>query len=272
MRGIPFLQSDAAESGRILVADADTDVRELVADAIRAVDDRFAVELVSDAFAAGRTLAAFRPALVFLDQRMPGLDALDICERLGHESETPVAVVVLLAGAAADAERAFKSRGALGCIVKPPSRAAIERMVRQAFHLTEGVGAPAIHVLEKDMRSARTLRRDLEARVPGCRVTVFESSLDLAFALGSETPDALIVDAGALELNAVELVRKVVARGGGAPAVIVVASPRADVSPGPLMAAGARTLLNKPVGVDDVLQALDERRRGGRVTRRDPKR
>lgn len=273
-RGIPFVQSEPAEAGRILVADADPEVRELVSEAIRSVDERFAVELVGDAFAAGRTLAAFRPTLFFLDQRLPGVDALDVCARLVHDTDAPVGVAILVtgpAGPAPDVERAFKSRGALGCVARPPARAAIEKLVRLAFHLPEAAQAPAIHVLDRDVRAARALRRALEARLPGCRVSVFESPLDLAFALGSETPDALIVDAGALELSAVELVRKVVARGSGAPAVIVASSARTEVAAGAVLHAGARKILTKPVAVDDVLEALDERRRGGRGGRRDPR-
>jgi DNA-binding response OmpR family regulator len=148
----------------------------------------------------------------------------------------------------------------------------VAQLVRLAFHLPAAAPAPAIHVLDKDMRAARSLRRELEARVPGCRVTVFESPLDLAFALGSETPDALVVYAGALELSAAELVRKVVARGGGAPAVIVVSSGASGSSEGALVGAGARTVVSKPAGVDDVLEALARRRRGGRSGWRDPQR
>src|SRR5262249_18839656 len=60
-RGMPFVVDSAPEPGRILVAEADPTVRDLVTEAIRAVDARFAIELAADAFSAGRTLAGLKP-------------------------------------------------------------------------------------------------------------------------------------------------------------------------------------------------------------------
>lgn len=263
-RGIPFA-AEHGEAGRILIADADPVVREVVADAIHTVDARFAVEQAGDAFTAGRLLANFRPALFVIDQRLAGIDALDLCGRLTRGTDEPIAVAVLLAvDALPDVERAFKSRGSIGCLAKPPVASAVQRLVRGAFHLAEAASSSTIYVLDKDGRSVRGLRRDLEARLAGSRVFVFDSVVDLLFAVASEPPDTIIIDVGALDMNGVDFIRRLVARASPSTPVTVVALASGRDGPiSALLGAGARAVLTKPVGVEDLVASL----RGGTVKR-----
>src|SRR5262249_1491424 len=148
-----------------------------VSDAIRTVDGRFAIELAGDAFSAGRMLAEFRPTLLFLEHRLAGVDTLELTARLAHDAESPVGVVGLGAGHGHALERAWRARGAFGTIEKPPAASAVDRMVRLAFHLPVGQHAPTVALLEKDARSVRALRHDLEERLPGARVATYDSVL-----------------------------------------------------------------------------------------------
>src|SRR5687768_1596919 len=84
-RGIPFAPDGEQSAGRILVVDPDSGVRDLVADAARAVDETLVIELAGDAFAAGRLVSSFRPNLIFLDQKLPGIDALDLVSMLTRD-------------------------------------------------------------------------------------------------------------------------------------------------------------------------------------------
>lgn len=262
-RGIPFA-AEHAEAGRVLVADADPAAREAIVAAVRAVDGKFAVEQAGDAFTAGRLLADFRPALFIIDQRLAGIDALDLCARLTRGTDEPVAVAVLITDGPPDVERAFKSRGALGCISKPPVPAAVQRLVRTAFHLGETASTSTIYVLDKDGRAVRALRRELEARLTGSRVFVFDSVVDLLFAVASEPPDTIVIDVSALDMSGVDFIRRLVSRAAPATPVTVVAMASGRDGPSSaLIGAGARAVLTKPVGVEDLVASL----RGGGAKR-----
>jgi excisionase family DNA binding protein len=256
-RGIPFGGGELVEAGRVLVADADSAMREAIAEAVRAVDPGLTLEEAGDAFAAGRQLAEFHPSLIFLDQRLPGVDVHELCARLARDPDDPVAVIILLANHSTDAERAFKSRGALGCVAKPPAPAAIEALVREAFNLPEPTPVETYYIVDRDARSARSLRRDLESKNPGCRVSIFASPVDLLFAIAAQPPDAVVVDGNTLDCDPAELVRRVVARGSA----VVGMGGRNDNQAAVVLGAGARIYLTKPVGADDVLAGLRTVRR-----------
>lgn len=259
-RGIPFLEGDGA-TGKVLVIDPDPSVRDVVVEAARAVDETLVIEMASDAFSAGRLVAQFRPNLIFLDQRMPGVDALDLVSRLARDPETlAISIVVLAPLVNADLERAFRSRGALACVKRPPIPDAIDRLVRAAFHIGgDGVpalpgGGPSILVVDADSRFARTIRREIEERVPGCRVATYETCIDALIAIGADRPDVMILDVGLSDLDCVEMIRRVQARSSSKPVTIIaVASQEREALRPQLTEAGARDLLVKPLTAERLI-------------------
>src|SRR6266545_739090 len=150
-RGIPFPLEAEPEAGRILVADADAATRDLVADAARAIDERLLIELAADAWSAGQAMATFRPQLLFLGQRLPGIDAVELCARVSRRADgDPLSLVVMVANLSPDVERAFRSRGALACLGSPPAPAAVDRLVRAVFHPGDDggeLGVTSIHII-----------------------------------------------------------------------------------------------------------------------------
>src|SRR5262249_21388885 len=151
----------------------------------------------------------------------------------------------------ADTERAFRARGAVGCIVKPPTQAAVDRIVRAVFRLPDGSAtAPTIHIVDPDARSGKVLRRELEARLPGCRGGLFESAIDALFTLPVERPDLLLVDVTEPDVNPTALIRRLAARAGELP-ILAMCPARAESLGSAAVAAGARGALQKPCNVDD---------------------
>ncbi len=258
-RGMPFPPEAEPEAWRILVVDADAAIRNHIAEIARRVDDKLLIEMAGDAWSAGQQLASFRPNLIVLDEQLPGIDALDITARLSRERDgEPPSIAVLLRQPSPDGERAFRSRGAIACLSRPPADAAVERVVRTTFQLPEqvaGGSTPVIHIVDPDPRAARALRREIEEKVPGCRVTVFDSALDAVFALSTDHPDLLLLDIADMDLHPTDVLKSICAR-AGQPAFPVLAAGRAEAQRAGALAAGARSFLVKPCQAEQILEHL----------------
>ncbi len=259
-RGIPFPVEAEPEAGRVLVVDSEASVRDAIAEAARAVDEKLVIEMAGDAFTAGQVLSTFRPQLLVIDQRLPGVDAQELVARLARPAEgEPLSIAVLVTPLSPDVERTFRSRGALACLSRPPAPTAIDRLVRAVFHIPLSLeGSPThIHIIDPDQRSGKLLRRELETRLPGCRVSVFESPIDALFTLSSEPPDVVLLDVGEVDLTPAELIRRILNHQQQVPLpILAVAPPRSEGLRTSLLAAGARAFLVKPYGVDEVLEQL----------------
>jgi DNA-binding NarL/FixJ family response regulator len=109
--------------------------------------------------------------------------------------------------------------------------------------------------VDSDPRAARALRLELEAKVPGCRVAVFESAIEEMFALASGPPDVLLLDIGEMQLTPAEVLRRICSH-GGEPAFPVLAIAVNETLREGALAAGARSFLVKPCKVDEVLEIL----------------
>ncbi|MET9849272.1 response regulator transcription factor [Streptomyces ossamyceticus] len=103
---------------RVLVADDDADIRDLVA--FKLTQSGHQVTAVEDGMAALRALREGPPDLVLLDIRMPGMSGLDVCRELRAAQETASLPVILITARSqeGDVELGF-SAGADDYIVKP---------------------------------------------------------------------------------------------------------------------------------------------------------
>jgi DNA-binding response OmpR family regulator len=103
---------------RILVAEDDIDIRELVAFKLRAAGHD--VTAVADGALALETCLSEQPDLCVLDVMMPGMSGLDVCRAIrGHDALSNTRIILLTARSQeSDIEQGFAC-GADDYVVKP---------------------------------------------------------------------------------------------------------------------------------------------------------
>ncbi|MDC8760905.1 response regulator, partial [Janthinobacterium fluminis] len=131
---------------RILVVDDNADGRELLDKLLAPLG--FAVEHAADGAAALAAIAAWRPELVFMDWRMPGLDGLEVTRRVrAHAALAQPRIVMLTASAFEEEKQAALAAGADEFLRKPVERAqlyqALERQLQLRFLRRAAAAAPA---------------------------------------------------------------------------------------------------------------------------------
>jgi len=102
--------------GRVLVVDDEADARTAVAELL--AHDGFEVEMAGDAFKAFGKLETFEPDVVVSDLRMPGMDGLELLERLRASPNPPRFVLLTGVTDVATAVSAMR-RGAADYLTKP---------------------------------------------------------------------------------------------------------------------------------------------------------
>ncbi len=112
-----------------IVDDQPAVIRSLRRNILRAFPDVL-IESAGDGFAAGILATTFRPHLLFLDVVMPGMDGVEVCQRIrADESLQGTSVVVVSGHLEPGLERRLLKAGADRFIVKPFAMADVLRAV-----------------------------------------------------------------------------------------------------------------------------------------------
>ncbi len=120
---------------RILVIDDDIHVCEFLT-SLFADTGRYTVEALTDPFAAMAAARSFRPDILFVDIRMPGLGGLDLTDEIRAEPSLFRCPIVLFSGADPhDLPRKIPSKG--GPIVFLPKGTATARIVATVDRLLD---------------------------------------------------------------------------------------------------------------------------------------
>ena len=134
--GIPLPDEFRDGSGRkrVLVVDDEPSIRELFAESLARRPIPYDVMTAADGFEAGRLVATFRPDVVLLDLRMPGLDGFQVCKTIKADSETAAIVVIAMTGYhTAETESRILECGAVRCLAKPIEPSAVAVVVDSAL-------------------------------------------------------------------------------------------------------------------------------------------
>ena len=256
-RGIPFTVPTGSEVGRILVIDDEPVVLDLVRDVVKELSHQFDVEVARDAFDAGRSVALFRPQLIFLDLMMPGVDGFEVCTRLKRDPATTHTEIIAITGyyTEANMERILAA-GAGACLKKPLDVVDVRRRVLEAFNLREDVrhqssGAePAAREREIAKVLLITQNADFRARVkeelgtgsPVVEVMTAQTGADALLVAQSAPPRYVILSMGVPDLKTSEVIQKLAAA-GSPPQIIAVHDAPTDEIRTAARAAGARMCL-----------------------------
>ncbi|BDI21689.1 MtrAB system response regulator MtrA [Herbiconiux sp. L3-i23] len=107
--------SDATEGPSILVVDDDQALAEMIGIVLRG--DGLEPVFCADGARAVEAFRAARPDLVLLDLMLPGMDGIEVCERIRAESGVPI-IMLTAKGDSADVVKGLET-GADDYIVKP---------------------------------------------------------------------------------------------------------------------------------------------------------
>jgi DNA-binding response OmpR family regulator len=130
---------DSSAPVRVLVADDEDDIRDLVCLAVRRTGPT-EVTAVADGTAALAAARSELPHLAVLDVSMPGATGLEVCAALRADPATAgIAILLLSAGASLDDVARGLSAGADAYLAKPFSVAGLVSQIRA---LTGREGAP----------------------------------------------------------------------------------------------------------------------------------
>jgi len=112
----PRTMARTSSRGRVLVVDDEANARTALAELLR--DEGYDVEMAADAFKALGKVESFSPHLVLTDLKMPGMDGLELLDKL-RASEHECAVVVMTAFGAVDSAIEAMRLGAIDYLTKP---------------------------------------------------------------------------------------------------------------------------------------------------------
>ena len=102
--------------GRVLVVDDEVNARTALAELL--TDEGFEVETAADAFKALGKVDTFAPDVVVTDLKMPGMDGIELVQRLRALDDPPAVVVMTAFGAVQSAVEAMRA-GASEYLTKP---------------------------------------------------------------------------------------------------------------------------------------------------------
>lgn len=134
--GIPLPEElrDGSGRTRVLVVDDEATIRDVIAESLTRRAAPYEVMTAADGFEAGRLVATFRPDVVLLDLRMPGLDGFQVCRTIKSDSETASTIVVAMTGYhTPETEARILECGAVRCLSKPIEPSAVAAAIDAAL-------------------------------------------------------------------------------------------------------------------------------------------
>ena len=134
--GIPLPEELREGSGRprILIVDDEPSVRDVLAEHLAHRSNAYEVMSAADGFEAGRLVATFRPDVVLLDLRMPGVDGFQVCRAIKADPDTASTTVIAMTGYhSPETESRILECGAVRCFAKPVEPSALGGFVDSVF-------------------------------------------------------------------------------------------------------------------------------------------
>jgi len=139
--GLPIPDELKQGSGRrkVLIVDDESSIREVLSEHLTTRSKPYEVSTAADGFEAGRLVATFRPDIVLLDLRMPGLDGFQICRTIKAGPETSSTVVIAMTGYySPETEARVLECGAIRCFAKPVEPSTLSGFIDSIFEQRRG--------------------------------------------------------------------------------------------------------------------------------------
>ncbi|MDX1390055.1 MAG: response regulator [Acidobacteriota bacterium] len=130
--GMPLPDDLREGSGRpkVLVVDDEASIREVLSEHLASRSKAYEVMTAADGFEAGRLVATFRPDVVLLDLRMPGMDGFQVCRTIKADPDSSSTTVIAMTGYyTPETEAKILDCGAIRCVAKPVEPATLAGMI-----------------------------------------------------------------------------------------------------------------------------------------------
>ncbi len=93
------IHEDLDNSGvKILVVDDEKAVISVIRRFLERSQTPFQIEVAMDGYDAGHQVATFRPDVIFLDLRLPGIDGFEVCRRIKSAPDSAATHVIAMTG------------------------------------------------------------------------------------------------------------------------------------------------------------------------------
>lgn len=133
-QGLPIPPQLVSSVPRILIVDDDEAITRWVTEEIKEAHPDYEVRQAHDGFSAGDLVGSWKPDVVILDLRMPGLDGFDVCRRIKSKEDTAgTAVIAMTAYFSPETEARILECGARVCLAKQPDLEVLLREVEMAL-------------------------------------------------------------------------------------------------------------------------------------------
>ena len=116
---------------KILIVDDSEMTRRLISTAIRGLGD-IEYEEAKDGFEAGDKFSEFKPDMVFLDIKMPGIDGIEVCRKIKSAPDGKNTKVIMVTGFGTESlKRKSFEAGASEFINKPVSLKIVKKIINR---------------------------------------------------------------------------------------------------------------------------------------------
>jgi excisionase family DNA binding protein len=95
---IPIHEDLENPGAKVLVVDDEKAVISVIRRFLERSNTGFQIEVAMDGFEAGHQVATFRPTIIFLDLRLPGIDGFEVCRRIKASPEGGGIHVIAMTG------------------------------------------------------------------------------------------------------------------------------------------------------------------------------
>ncbi|MEJ2454686.1 MAG: response regulator [Candidatus Thiodiazotropha sp.] len=113
---------------RVLVVDDDQQFSHFITEVLEGMPEVSAIEVAHTGYVAGNLIPRFKPDVVLLDLKMPGLDGFEVCRMIKDAIETRFIRVIAMSGYCSDENRnEIIKAGAETCLAKPFTVASLQQ-------------------------------------------------------------------------------------------------------------------------------------------------
>jgi excisionase family DNA binding protein len=122
---------------RVLVVDDDQQFSQFIREVLESMPEVSAIEVAHSGYVAGNLIPSFKPDVVLLDLKMPGLDGFEVCKMIKDDIETRFIRVIAMSGYCSEENRNEIIRsGAETCLAKPFTVTSLQQALGLDVHLS----------------------------------------------------------------------------------------------------------------------------------------